>query len=242
MLNIYICEDNEKQREIIINSVTNAINAEGLEMNLQIATDNPFKLLENLQRQKENGIFFLDIDLNQEINGLELAKQIRKFKPRCYIIFITSHSEMCYMTFTYKVEAMDFIFKEDYDEMQNRIIQCLLQAHKLDKQNKITDIPKTFALKMGSKVQYAVIDDILFFEVSPTPHKLILHTKTSEIEFAGNLKDLEKELAPCFYRCHRSFIVNRNNIESIDTDNNVIKFEGGIECPVSVRLRKGLSS
>ena len=240
MLNIYICEDNEKQREIILKSVINAIDTEGLDMNLEFATDNPIELLEQVQMKKENGIFFLDIDLNQKMNGLELAKQIRKYKPRCYIIFITSHSEMSYMTFTYKVEAMDYIIKDDYNEMQNRIIQCLLQTNKLENKNVTNAMSETFSVKIGSKVQFVMVDDILFFEISPTPHKLILHTKTSVIEFAGNLKDLEKELAPCFYRCHRSFIVNKNNIEAIDKDNNVLKFKGGLECPISFRLKKGL--
>lgn len=240
MLNIYICEDNEKQREKIQQLVMNAMDMEELDMNLEMVTDNPMNVLEHVQMKKENGVFFLDIDLQHKMNGLELAKQIRKYQPRCYIIFITSHSEMSYMTFTYKVEAMDYIIKDDYHEMKNRIFQCLLQAYKLDTQNEIEDMAKTFSVKVGSKVQSVMIDDILFFEMSTTPHKLILHTKTAVIEFVGKMKDLEKELASCFYRCHRSFIVNKNNIETVDEANNVIKFKGGMECPVSVRLGKGL--
>lgn len=240
MLNIYICEDNEKQREKIQQLVADAIQMEELDMELEMVTDNPMEVLEHVQMKKENGIFFLDIDLQDRINGLELAKQIRKYQPRCYIIFITSHSEMSYMTFTYKVEAMDYIIKDDYHEMKNRIFQCLLQAYKLNVQNAMEDTVKTFSVKVGSKVQSVNMEDILFFEMSATPHKLILHTKEAVIEFVGKMKDLEKELPSGFYRCHRSFIANKANIEAVDEANNIIRFQGGMECPVSVRLGKGL--
>lgn len=49
------------------------------------------------------------------MNGFELAQEIRKFDPRGFIIFITTHAELSYMTFTYKVEALDYIIKDDID-------------------------------------------------------------------------------------------------------------------------------
>ena len=37
-------------------------------------------------------IYFLDIDLNSDMNGMKLAQQIRLFAPRGFIVFITAHS------------------------------------------------------------------------------------------------------------------------------------------------------
>ncbi|WP_241960035.1 PfkB family carbohydrate kinase, partial [Staphylococcus gallinarum] len=42
----------------------------------------------------------------------KLASEIRKHDPVGNIIFVTSHSELTYLTFVYKVAAMDFIFKD----------------------------------------------------------------------------------------------------------------------------------
>ena len=38
-------------------------------------------------------VLFLDIDLNSTLNGIEMAKQIRKTNKFIYIIFITAHFE-----------------------------------------------------------------------------------------------------------------------------------------------------
>ena len=45
------------------------------------------------------------------------------------IIFVTSHSELTYLTFVYKVSAMDFIFKDDPNQLKTRIIDCIETAH-----------------------------------------------------------------------------------------------------------------
>ena len=46
------------------------------------------------------------------MNGVALAQRIRQIQPCCFIVFITSHSEMSLRTFQYKAEALDFIVKD----------------------------------------------------------------------------------------------------------------------------------
>ncbi|MBA5760556.1 response regulator, partial [Escherichia coli] len=70
-----------------------------------LSTGDPFELVSRMPRHQGMGLYFLDIDLGQpDMNGFELAQEIRKFDPRGFIIFITTHAELSYMTFTYKVE------------------------------------------------------------------------------------------------------------------------------------------
>ena len=49
------------------------------------------------------GCYFLDIQLEVDINGIKLGSEIRKYDPIGNIIFVTSHSELTYLTFVYKV-------------------------------------------------------------------------------------------------------------------------------------------
>ena len=76
-------------------------------MEIALATDNPYEVLEQAKNMNDIG-YFLDIQLSTDING-----KIRKHDPVGNIIFVTSHSELTYLTFVYKVAAMDFIFKDD---------------------------------------------------------------------------------------------------------------------------------
>ena len=43
-----------------------------------------------------------------DINGIKLGSEIRKYDPIGNIIFVTSHSELTYLTFVYKVSADGF--------------------------------------------------------------------------------------------------------------------------------------
>lgn len=70
------------------------------------------------------------------MNGLVLANKIREYDSRGFIIFITSHSEMSFLTFKYKVEALDFILKDHPQYLQQQICECM--EHVVQKYSKIT--------------------------------------------------------------------------------------------------------
>lgn len=137
-------------------------------------------------------MLLLDIQLSTDINGIKLGSEIRKHDPVGNIIFVTSHSELTYLTFVYKVAAMDFIFKDDPAELKTRIIDCLETAHTrlqlLSKDNSV----ETIELKRGSNSVYVQYDDIMFFESSTKSHRLIAHLDNRQIEFYGNLKELSQ--------------------------------------------------
>ncbi|MFR6242644.1 MAG: LytTR family DNA-binding domain-containing protein [Mediterraneibacter faecis] len=54
------------------------------------------------------------------------------------------------------------------------------------------------------------------FETSENNHKIILHAKKRVVEFTGHLKSVEVQLDYRFYRCHRSYIVNTDNIKEVN--------------------------
>lgn len=60
------------------------------------------------------------------------------------------------------------------------------------------------------------------------------------MEFQGKLKEVKEELDERFYQCHRSYIVNKDNIAEIKEDQRVIVMVGGESCPMSVRLGRKL--
>ena len=100
-MNIFICEDNESQREKIKNIILDTIMIENLDMEIVLDTANPKELLEIIKEYSKNNIYFLDVDLRHAINGIQLAEKIRDKDPRGFIVFITTHAEMSYLTFLY---------------------------------------------------------------------------------------------------------------------------------------------
>ncbi|HOV27593.1 MAG TPA: LytTR family DNA-binding domain-containing protein [Pseudobacteroides sp.] len=239
MLRIFVCEDNKEQRERFAKIIQDITMIENLDMELTLTTAKPDDILNYLSENDVSGLYFLDIDLKSSMNGIELAAKIREYDPRGFIVFVTTHSEMSYLTFIYKVEAMDYIIKDNYSNIKDRIHQCIINAHK-KYSAKATELQKIFTMKADDKIINVEYSKILFFETSPTIHKVIVHTLDRQIEFYAKLKDIEAKLDSRFYRCHKSFIVNKDNIREIDLNKRCLHMINGQTCLVSTRMLKGL--
>ena len=239
MIDIYICEDNQKQLDLFQKYISNTIIIDELDMKIVHASPDPNALLQKMLTAENTGAFFLDIDLKADMDGLELAQRIRKIQPRCFIIFITSHSEMSFLTFQYKVEALDFIIKDSREHIKSKIHECLLDVEKkyISMNNTVN---RVFVIHQNDRSITIDYDDIICFETSKNIHKVLLHAKKRVIEFSGQLKDIEKQLDRRFYRCHRSYIINRDHILEVDFTALAAAMDNGESIPVSVRSKKGL--
>ena len=239
MIDIFICEDNKKQLDFFTTYISNLILIEGFDMKIVQATSDPHQLLKEILTAENTGLFFLDIDLRSDMNGLTLAQRIRQIQPRCFIVFITSHSEMSFLTFQYKAEALDFIVKDSAEHIKSKIHECLLDVNsKYTSSN--NNVTRTFTINQNDKRIVIDYNDIIFFETSNNIHKIILHARKRVIEFTGQLKDIEQQLDYRFYRCHTSYIINKDNITDIDFKELLVHMNNGETCPVSVRKKKGL--
>lgn len=239
MLSIFICEDDPIQRSKIETIIRNYIMIDELDMELTLSSSNPYDLITYLETHSNvRGVYFLDVDLGSDINGIQLGSYIREKDLDGKIIFITTHSELLVLTFTYQVEAMDYILKDDTDAIQKRIYAALKQAQKHyhieNRQEK-----KRIKLKIGNQVRVFPLEDVLFIETSPMPHKLILHLTNSSLDFYGKINEIEI-LSPVMFRVHKSYVVNTENIKSIDKTNREIIMINGETCLLSIRQLKKL--
>ncbi len=239
MLSVIICEDDEEQRKRITEIIEECIMIENFDMEIALSVEKPTEVIEYIKNKEVCGLYFLDIDLKCEMNGIMLADTIREYDPRGFIVFVTTHAEMCYLTFLYKVEALDYIIKDCSKIIKKRIHECVINAQK-KYSLKSTEFQKKFIIKLEDKVISVEYNKILFFETSNIIHKVILHAIDRQVEFYSKMKDIEDKLDSRFYRCHRSFLVNKDNIKEIDKINRVIYMINGQKCFIATRLLKGL--
>lgn len=237
MIDVYICEDELRQRQLIEKYVRAAIMINEYDMELKVTTDNPDQIVNQVRCSDQTGLYFLDIDLHRDKNGFTLAQEIREYDPRGFIVFITFHSEMSYMTFQYKVEALDFILKDDLYHLQQKIHDCMENVIK--KYSSISKgAGKTYTIIGKGRKQTIKYEDIMFFETSSNEHKVIVHTKDSNIEFFGKMKDIEETVGKEFIRVHRAYLVNKRNIKEVAYANKNVTLKNGSICPVSYRMLK----
>ncbi|MEN8905438.1 MAG: LytTR family DNA-binding domain-containing protein [Clostridiales bacterium] len=241
MKKIIICEDSKLHRKKIKDFIKDIIAKNNYAYTLALVTGNPNEVINfSKENQNDKNIYFLDIDLKSEINGIKLAELVRINDLYSHIVFITNHIEMSFLSFKYKIQATDFISKDNFTSIKNNIYECLEYIHNtfisLEK-NKTNQL----IIKCNNRIINIEQENILFIESSTkNPHKLIIHEKNRQLEFSGSLKEIFIQLNNDFYRCHRAFIVNTKKIKEIDKKNRLIHLINGETCISSFRLIKGL--
>lgn len=239
-MKVVICEDNTR----ISNQITNYINKyaymEDNSIEIVLNSSNPFEVIEFIESQVVD-CFFLDIDLGFSINGLDLAILIRKKYPLASIIFVTTHSKMLRLTFKYRVEALDFILKDEFENLQENILEAVKTAY--DKYEKIgqQDSPKFSQLKIGEFIKNIDFNEILYFKTAETAHKITLVTLNGQYEFYQSLNIVE-ENDEKFFRCHKGFVINIDNIQEINRKLKVVRMKNGENCPIAFRRLKSLEN
>ncbi|ROX82767.1 DNA-binding response regulator [Enterococcus durans] len=242
MLEIFVCEDDDKQREDIAKIIKDNIEIHDYDVNIDVVSRDPTKLIEHISEKQEDftGLYFLDIELNSDINGIALESKVRKIDPNAKIVFITTHVELMALTFDYKVEAMAFITKGDKMKLKEQINDCISVAVERYLSVK-KDSEEYIVLQTGSSVVKLNVSEIQFIETSEIPHQLRINMKNRQISFYGKIREVEK-LHKYFYRCHQSYVVNLINIDRVEKTTKEIYMNDGNRCYASIRYLKGLLS
>ncbi|NVY96146.1 response regulator transcription factor [Lactobacillus sp. DCY120] len=211
---------------------------ENLDFTLALSTTDPQQILEAVRKDSTSGVYFLDIDLGTELNGLQLAQKIRNYDNKGYIIFVTTHDELAFETFKYQVAALDFILKDQVN-LRSSIIRVF---EKIEQQLTINNSDSDLlAVKLSDQVIYL---DLKLLEYVETlgDHKLLLHSLDSESLITGDLKKLVQRLPQNFFRAHKSFLVNLDYVKAIDKKKGIITFKNKDQCLISRRKIKELDN
>ena len=132
---------------------------------------------------KSFDIIFLDIEM-PGINGLDLAKSLRKQNILTPIIFLTSFSE--YAINSYDVQAMDYILKpinNDYFKLKFKRVLDFIKLKK-DEQLSVTDVDREVSIINVSNIAYDEVNG----------HNCIFYTKNKSYKIRSSLKSIEERL------------------------------------------------
>lgn len=234
MIQIHICEDSEHQLTQICKALRDVCAIVSEEMQVVTATTKPEELLEKIGQNNETQVYFLDIDLkHKNMNGLNVAMKIREKEPFSFICFVTTHSEMSYLTFKYKVMAFDFIIKDTFESLKKDFLNCL---HAINKHvNRIqSNEEKYLELDLFHEKRKVPIDSILAVEIIGN-HKIRMYTDTQTIDMTRTLSNIKKELPPYFAMCHRGAIINGKKVVSLNSATGKLTLTSGLEFYVPKR-------
>ena len=236
MLKVYIFSRDNKYLDFLKKQVYNYVLMSDFAM--QLVFTGSAKLLDNIDKNS-NGIYLIDVDSDE----IGLAENIRKIDPRGFIVLLSNNNDAKKMIFKHKIEAMDYILKDD-PYIKERISECFDNAlEKISiKSSNILQDNFVFKILEENIIMSVEKEKILCFVTSPKiKHTVTLHTLKGSYKFLGSLKKVEAELNDIrFFRCQNNLIVNLDKIISLDTIKYKLTLEGGLLIDIAIKKIKEL--
>lgn len=185
------------------------------------------ELLQALAGRSRFDLVFLDIQIPDEMSGIEVARRIRERDERVGIVFVTNYSE--YAREGYQVNALRYLQKPVRAE---QIYECLDIVYK---QWRLTRDESLILNDYRGKT-VLLYKNILYIEARG--HNLIIHRAVESEPFSVRMslgKLCERLPEGLFAKCHRAFVVNILYTRRIARDK--ITLANGAELPVGNRFR-----
>ncbi len=179
--------------------------------------------------EKSFDLIFLDIEM-KSISGMELAKEIRKIDDNLIIVFVTGYKN--YVFDGYTVRALNYILKPISKNKCFEVLDFVLKEISCNNENKY------YVLKNYKNSRKIKLDDIKYMIMFS--HYIDIVTEDEVIKYKTKIGDIAKELPyPTFIRCHRSYIVNLNYVETILPDKLILT--DGLSIPISKKKWKDVN-
>lgn len=165
-------------------------------------------------------LIFLDINM-PGINGIEFARTIPK---QTLIIFTTAYSQ--YALDSYEVDAIDYLLKPIDPVKFRKAVNKAIVYHSLlinEEKDNVDSVDNNFIFVKSDRRYFKVqLSDILFIE--GLKDYVIIQMENKRIITRMNLKTIHEQLPnKIFLRVNKSYIVNKDHIESFDNNDVFIR-------------------
>ena len=210
-MRVAVCDD---EREAILYL------SELLKKNQKIDVVNQYTNQNEFMNQIRNGeqfdIVFMDIDWKKETDGIQLSKILYEISPMTQIIYVTGYNDrFSQQIFLENSNLCGYLVKPVRAELLDKLLQ------KAEERAEHTE--EKLLIRQKGTVQAIPIREIYYLESKG--HHVIVHTRKEDVEVYGRLDSIKDKLPKCFLQCHKSYVVNMNDILFIDKNEILLKGE-----------------
>lgn len=200
---IAVCDDESTMVALVTSYIKSLENNYKVEIIEALSGE---ELLKKVEKKKID-VAFLDIEM-KGMDGINLAREIRKKYEDCIIVFITGFRGHALEAFD--VDAFQYILKPI---TENKFRKCLNDiVLRLEEKIAFKEKNSIFIIDNKKSVVKLKYKDIFYFE--KLSNKIKVCTADGDYEYYGTLKELKKELdmEKSFIKCHQGYIVNISKI------------------------------
>ena len=197
---IAICDDEQKDRDFVAALSRRWAGQRGNTVELtEFSSAEQFLFCYG--EQSDYDILLLDIEMGQ-MDGVQLAKQLRQKNETIQIVFVTGYSD--YISEGYEVAALHYLMKPVSGEKLFAVLNRALEKRKREE--------RCLNLELGGEMVRIPFYDIRYLDVRQ--NYVTIHGK-AEYTVKRSLNEFEKELDDRFFRAGRSLIINLKYIRRV---------------------------
>jgi DNA-binding LytR/AlgR family response regulator len=184
-------------------------------------------------KTKEVDLIFLDIEM-PVVTGLEFAERIPR---QSLIIFTTAYSQ--YALKSYELDAIDYLLKPiEKSRVEKAINKAILYKNLLSEEvakNTVESNTEDFLFVKADRRYYKIhFRDIRYIE--GLKDYVVIYTQSQKLLTAMNLKTIHQKMPQdVFLRASKSYLVNKDHVESFDNHSVYI---GEAEVPLGEVYKK----
>ncbi|NLD58141.1 MAG: response regulator transcription factor [Clostridiales bacterium] len=190
--------------------------AEGYELAGEAADGE--ELLELYERESPD-VVLMDVEM-PKISGIDCARAIQDKNPKTVLVFATGHEQ--YMKSAFEVYAFDYLVKPFRIERALNTLRLIRERLRETCEGNVQisrprpkDAPARLMLKNRDGLSFVDIDDILLIQREDRQTVIYAGNEQRFATGEGLSELIERLPANMFFRTHKSYIVNVNQIESI---------------------------
>lgn len=218
MINVVICDDNEKDRKNVVTVVKEYMAKNKIEYNMHLYSDYNNNFQKMIESKVPFKIYLLDIETPSR-SGIDVAREIRKKDVDSVIIFLTAHEELGNVVLKNDLMFLSFINK--FDNLEDRLNTSLKKSLELLKHKNVIKF-------LDRNISYTInVNDILYVTKESFERKTIIKTDYSEFKVSKSLSEIMSMLDNRFVQTHRACYVNSDRKVSVDKINRIITFDNG---------------
>jgi len=227
-INIAICDDDIRFASFLEEKLCGIDETQSLNLNIEVFSDGQ-EIIQNISEGNRYDIIYLDIEMKY-IDGLEAARQIRKFDETALLIYVTNYTS--YALRTFEVRPFRFIVKP--------VSEDLFQKYFWQALGEISKNNFYFYFKYDKASYKILVKNIIYFE---SVRRIIhIHTVNGTYKFYGKISAVEdffSSSTALFLRIHQSFLINYVYIQKHAY--SVIELTNGSRLNISPDRRKNVT-
>ncbi|MFB9770352.1 LytR/AlgR family response regulator transcription factor [Lactiplantibacillus modestisalitolerans] len=228
-MKVFISDDQEPQRLWLNDVITKQLDDLNFDYELAPAWQ-PADVLAAVKASRGPNLYFLDIVLQREINGIQLASKIRDYDPDGFIVYVTVRDDMMPATLDAMTTPTGFISKANMFDVVHFAPQVrqVLEVIKKRLNCLQREMEPTLTIQSGALLLTLKLKDIVYCEKVHGLRTTRIITTDQAYVVHKNLNTIKAQLTNGrFFNEFQSYALNLSMVVSVDFNKGVIRMING---------------